>query len=534
MTQRRFLILVFLLAASLRIFVAFWHYEDMNVDEVVSAYEAYSLVETGKDRTGASWPLYFYNFGFGENVTYAYLLFGLFKIFGVHAFLTPVPSLVFNVAAVMVFYFFIRRLFTEKIAQLATMLFVFSPWHLILTSYEYNVALIPFLLFAGLWGYLKAVQAHKPWGFILTLLCFVLAFYTYGIAMMVLPFGVFLLVFFFPLRDRFMRINLFLVALLGMLLVLPFVLFLLQPTSGNVSLWSGSFPVLQWSRASLFIPPALPPLLAYQQIVQNFLSMFSFAPWFLNLDFYVAPRGLSLLWIWEAPFIIYGFVHAFRNQKNPSWRFLFWWSVVGIIPALFMAREFNPHPWRLIFLLGIGEVIAGVGVVSMWGSLKSLRDKKIFLWSAGVILTFSVIFFAVRFSDRLPLSVYQFRQGGIAQAMEILEQESRSADRVVISDTRHMYYFFYLDVLWYGRVNPWDFQRTFQAIDDPEPGYFVPQIGNIAFCYAQRGCNVSEEYRNNPQTLFMVRGDELSGIPAAREILFPNGTTAFRFIKTQQ
>lgn len=533
MTQRRFLILLFALAAGTRLFAAYWHYQDMNIDEVVSAYEAFSLAETGRDRTGAIWPLYFLNFGFGENVTYAYLLVPLFTFFGAQSFLTPIPSFVFNTLAVMMFYFWTRRMFSDSVARTASVLLAISPWHLILTSYEYNVALIPFLLFTGLWGFFVGIQDKKTWGFFVTVSCFVLAMYTYGIAMMLIPFELLTLLWFFRSKVRTFRVEFFLLILLGTALVLPLFLFMLTAEDGVVSLWPGSFPILGWTRASLFIPPGTPLNLALQQIAENFLAVFSLRPWFWNLDFYVAPPMLSLLWLWEAPLIVIGLMHAYRNRRQPAWRWVFWWSVVGLLPTLLITHEFNPHPWRLIMLLGIGELLAAQGLAVLYGAFKNTSLRRFGSVGAGVIILGSLLFFALRFTNPLPLSVYQFRQGGIAETMNILARVQQDTDRVVISDSEYRYYFFYLDVLWYERVSPAEFQRLYRDIADPIPGYFVPQIGKITFCYKARGCMIEEEYRKDPHGLWMVRGNELEHVPEFAKTVFPDGESVFRLIQTQ-
>lgn len=531
MTQRRFLILLFALAAGTRLFAAYWHYQDMNIDEVVSAYEAFSLAETGRDRTGAIWPLYFLNFGFGENVTYAYLLVPLFTFFGAQSFLTPIPSVVFNTLAVMMFYLWTRRMFSDSVARTASVLLAISPWHLLLTSYEYNVSLIPFLLFTGLWGFFVGIQDKKTWGFLVTMSCFVLAMYTYGIAMMLIPFELLTLLWFFRSELRFARSAVVIVFLLGFVLIAPLLIFMAMPESGNVSLWSGSFPVLHWTRAGMFITPDAPLGLALLQMLQNVTDIVSLRPLFWNLDFVIAPKNLGLFWPWELPLILVGLVFIFLRKTKGHWRFIVAWSVLAIAPSLLMANEFHPHPWRLIFLLGVGELIAAVGFIALKNLMTHQRSRSIFSVAFVMMTLGSMGWWLYRFTDPLPLGVYTFRQGGITSMMELIQKHSADVDRVVMDDQLLRSYFFYPDVLWYQRRDPSEFQEMFQEIEDPEPGYFVPRIGKTVFCYIERGCDIETMYRQDPSGLFVVWGDTLKMIDAVEEIRHPDGAVLFRMLK---
>lgn len=54
----------------------------MYVDEVGSAYDAYSIANYGVDRYIKSYPVYFTNYGDGQNALYTYITALFFRLFG--------------------------------------------------------------------------------------------------------------------------------------------------------------------------------------------------------------------------------------------------------------------------------------------------------------------------------------------------------------------------------------------------------------------------------------------------------------------
>lgn len=68
----------------------------LHLDETSMAYSAWCLSQYGVDRYLNSWPVYLLNFGGGQSLLYAYLLAGLFKLFGFHLILIRLPSVIFS------------------------------------------------------------------------------------------------------------------------------------------------------------------------------------------------------------------------------------------------------------------------------------------------------------------------------------------------------------------------------------------------------------------------------------------------------
>lgn len=86
----------------------------LHIDEASMAYSAWCLSRYGVDRYLDSWPLYFRNFGGGQSPLYAYLLAGLFKVFGFHLVLIRIPAIFFSFLTLLFGMGIARRLYPEN------------------------------------------------------------------------------------------------------------------------------------------------------------------------------------------------------------------------------------------------------------------------------------------------------------------------------------------------------------------------------------------------------------------------------------
>ncbi len=78
--------LILLLILILGIVLRFWQLgktpTGFYLDEAALGYNAYSIMETGKDEYGKDWPILFRSFGDFKAPIYTYLLIPIYKIWG--------------------------------------------------------------------------------------------------------------------------------------------------------------------------------------------------------------------------------------------------------------------------------------------------------------------------------------------------------------------------------------------------------------------------------------------------------------------
>ena len=119
----------------------------LHVDEAANAWNAYTLLKTGKDQHGVPWPI-FYARAFGENrsTSYIYPLLPLQAIGGMNVWTTRLPAAIGGVITVLLMYLLGTRLFDYWTGLIAAGLLSVNPWHVQLSRYGYEAALGPLLI----------------------------------------------------------------------------------------------------------------------------------------------------------------------------------------------------------------------------------------------------------------------------------------------------------------------------------------------------------------------------------------------------
>ena len=87
----------------------------INADEAMTALNAKSIAETGKDIYGTSFPVYLEAWGaMGQSVMLAYFMAFFIKIFGFSIVTIRLPMLVISIISIVIFYDFIKRIFNNN------------------------------------------------------------------------------------------------------------------------------------------------------------------------------------------------------------------------------------------------------------------------------------------------------------------------------------------------------------------------------------------------------------------------------------
>ena len=79
-------VLIFTLAALVRLVMFCDHPAGLNQDEASIGYDAWALMNFGIDRNGFSLPVQLVAWGSGQNVLYAYLSIPFIAVFGLNVF----------------------------------------------------------------------------------------------------------------------------------------------------------------------------------------------------------------------------------------------------------------------------------------------------------------------------------------------------------------------------------------------------------------------------------------------------------------
>lgn len=159
----------------------------LNVDEAGIVYDAMSLAKYGVDRYLYHFPVYFINFGGGQNALYTYLTMILIKIFGYNMFVLRIPAAIFGVLSIVFFYKVLKSEKDYTTAILGAFLMLITPFFIMKSRWALESYLfLPFLLFS-ICAFIKAINTKSKSYFILSGFLFGITLYTYAISYMVLP-----------------------------------------------------------------------------------------------------------------------------------------------------------------------------------------------------------------------------------------------------------------------------------------------------------------------------------------------------------
>src|SRR3990170_3968517 len=144
--MKKILILLIVLISFFLRFYRLADYPALNADEAAIGYNAYSLVETGKDEHGNPWPIHFQSFNDYKPGFYFYMVLPFVKVLGLTELAVRIPGALFGVGTVLLIYFLCRELFPDiklkmnnplrgrnwnlEIGEIAGLFLAISPWHL--------------------------------------------------------------------------------------------------------------------------------------------------------------------------------------------------------------------------------------------------------------------------------------------------------------------------------------------------------------------------------------------------------------------
>src|SRR5579883_436012 len=126
----------------------------LYVDELTEGYDAFALLQHGTDRWGNPFPVYFPNWGSGQNVLQAYLTIPFIKIFGLNAFSIRILPDLLGIFAVYLLYLTVKKIYGTNTALLAAFLLATLPWYVMVSRWSLESNLLPYPsgpLFICLW-----------------------------------------------------------------------------------------------------------------------------------------------------------------------------------------------------------------------------------------------------------------------------------------------------------------------------------------------------------------------------------------------
>ena len=434
------IISITLLAALLRFYQLGSNPPSLDWDEVSLAYNAYSIIRTGADEYGNTFPLLsIRSFNDYKPPMYVYSLIPSLLLFGKTDFAIRFPSALAGTLTVLVTYFLAKELFKNtKIAVLSALLLAISPWHLQFSRIAFEANLALFFFVAGMWLLVKALT--RPAFLPLAAATLGLAVFAYHSLRLIVPLLVLIVII--P-RLSWLKAN-FKHTLAAGFIALIFVTLLLRVISqgaGQARLKTVSF---------LTIPNLLAKqqgiinhryLIYLRQFMIGYTDHFNANFWFIDGD--GNPRhhanGFGLLYLIEAPFLIIGIVQLIRHYRPIAAILLPWFFLAPVASSI---TSGTPSAVRSLFFLPTFQIFTALGLV---------RLRKLFAISYVLLAVISFAGYLDLYYRHTPTETSQGWQYGYKQMVQQVMSSKDNYDKIIITTEYDQPYIYFL---WYGNYDP--------------------------------------------------------------------------------
>lgn len=526
------LIFIFLAALVLRFYKLGEVPSGFYQDESAIGYNAYSILKTGKDEHGQSFPLYFKSFGDYKLPVYIYMTALSIQMFGLNEFAVRFPSALFGFLTIILFYFFIKQLTGNKmLATISTVFLAINPWHLHYNRATFEVSISLFLVVLGGLFLYKSFYNKTPFAFLVGTVCFIISFYSYNLTRLLAP-ALYLLFLIFNKSQvkQVSRKEQLLTVLVSSILFIPFVATFFQ--SGGIVSASGTLifsskavqaPLLEFRSyfvegepliAKLFF--SLLPLTVWQYL-QNVVSSFS-PPFFFVFG---SPHGnhgignVGQFYLFQFPLMVMGIIAIVLEKTRWSKLFILW--VLVSIFVVSLTREV-PHATRSFFLIVPFEIFSGLGVLSLFArlaSIKKLRYKIGALVLCTALVIYSLVFYFASYYVRFPiLYAKQWRTQDKAVALYIKENHDKYNKIIFDSEGGYVY----SSLLFYLKYRPDEFQNSVVWYNDDSEGFSMPKsFGKFEF----RAIDWSKDYVKKKTLIITTQDRKPKEIPQTRTFFYP-------------
>ncbi len=553
--KRIALVAILVLAAILRLYKLGEFPIHLTNDEAGLGYNAYSILQTGRDEHGNLFPVIFKSFGDWKPGLYVYLSVPTIALFGLSEFSVRLPSALMGILAVLYIYKLGSKLFGDKVGLFSALSLALLPWHIHFSrgAWEANVALT--LLIGGVYYFLKSFENNKY--FVLSALFLSLTLWSYQsakIASLIVLVGLAFLYHkqLFKIKFKYLVSAL----ILGLLVSLPIVLSLFTGKAGRANVMS----VFSYTRSEEYIEETV---FAHENITRDSPIFALYHSEALNLFRGISGRYLNYLsgkflffeGDWSNPrhtsvdsgYLLYvdiiifvlGIIGILKRKMSKEVAFVWFLFLVSQVPAA-LTRD-SAHGVRSLGMIFPISLILGYGLNDL---VHYLQMNKLAIRLFGFIALVS----AFVYSMAIYLDAYYVQNKylepkdyfyGYKQVVQKVFERETKYEKIVFSQSYDQPYIFFL---FFGamdgdsRFSAWEYQKesSFEENQWGDVG-LIKKLGNIEF----RPINWYDD-RGLGNTLFIVREEDVSKSDLISKefnietVSYPDGKTAFILINKNE
>jgi len=538
------LILALIIGFGLRVYNLSELPNGLTWDEAALGYNAYSILTTGKDEFGKTFPLIFKSFGDYKPGLYIYLAIPSIAAVGLTEFGIRFPSVMFGTLAILGVYLLIAELFEKEgkknlLASFTALALAVSPWHVHFSRGAWETNVFSTLLMFGLYYWLRFLKRKSS---IAPALIFAIAsFLSYQAAKLLTPlnFGLLTLVYWKDFASNFPKSLKEKRNLVPLVLAFVFALWFFAGTlfgpSGNrlsrLSIFGYKPQISDEIKKIDNNEPLIYETFHNQTRFTTTLIMgrylYHFSP---EVLFYEGPvvteRGhipmLGVLNPLEFIWLALGLVFLAARWGRRESIFIVALLFLAPLPASMTLEEFTTV--RSFFMTIPLGIISGMGIFYLWNKNKLITMLVSLAYLLATFYTYDIYF---NHSQKFLAKEYNF---GYKQAMEVVNRYPGS--RVIMTDVLGQPYIYYL---FHSKYSPAKYQELNHFVDGGVDVGKVDRIDNVEFRQFS-----TQDVLTYKDTVFVgmvgnIPDDFDYSSPVIEEykvVNYPDGSSLFRIIKT--
>lgn len=513
----------------------------LNWDEVSIGYNAYSILNTGKDEWNQIFPTHFKAYGEYKLPVQIYISIPGIYLFGLNEFGVRITPVLYGTLTILVIFFLGKALFESELVGLsAAFLLSISPWHIQLTRASFESSLATLWVVLGIWFLVKGFKDQK-W-FFLSMIPFALSVFTYNSARIFTPLFLFFILLIY--RKKLLKVKriVFVSFLFFLVLLVPLAPFLLSgERSARYKLVSvtddpGLIPRINENRGHSRLPQPLPRLIHNKvtyvtfYFSRNYLSHFT--PQFLFIS--GAPhkqhhvQNMGELYLFQAPFLFLGLYTLFRVNRFKG--LLFAWVLLALVPVA-VTNDSIPHALRTLIAAPFYQLVSGLGFVfslswfRKWGRVAKVCSVMVLVIIIGISMTWYLYNYYIIYSK----AYSRDWQYGYKQVVDYISKHQNEYDEIVFTrhyGEPHMFTLFYLNYdpakyqtdpnLVRFETNNWVWVLKFNK-------FYFPDLGDKG----TQQKDILEQYKGKRILFIGKQNDFPYGGRKLEQINFLNGNVAF-------
>lgn len=531
--DRLFILLILLLAFGLR----FWRlgdYPALNADEAAIGYNAYSLIQTGMDEHGNSWPIHFQSFNDYKPGLYFYLVLPFVKFLGLSEWSVRIPNALFGVVTVYLIYLFGNLLFKDRkfgilnleFGILPALMLAINPWHIHFSRGGWEVNTATFFMTLGVLCFLKAVNYKSDKRFLFfSSFAFVLSLYTYHAARIVSPLLVFGLLGIYCEQVRKNLKNVVLSGFMALVLLLPLANDLTQSgvlsRAAGVGLFADTGPInrINEQRGEHTNFNSISTKLLHNKLTNFSLAFFeNWSAHYHGLFLFLSGDDIQRdkvpetgqMYIFDALWLAIGCWWLVKNW-NKEIRVIIHWLVIAPVAAALTFQ--SPHALRAENMVIPLVIIVSIGLATFvdWSKV-NINNKKI-LGTCFILLATLVFWQFARYQDlywnHMTKEYPYSSQYGVKELVGYVSENENKFKNIIVTTKYDQPYILFL---FYGAgknnvdFDPFKFQSNHGLTSKDEFGFStVPTFGKYIF----KPINWEEDRLDYPNSMIIGAQGEI-------------------------